>query len=310
MSINAHVGWWHVRHGRRPRVQLHRTVVGHPHQGRDAVEHGVALVSPCSASASCHCFSQSGAWLGTSFCQKPGRSHRWGTGASSPAGRRGTASIPAPPRRSSGSSRAWSGPSPPAGPGTAPCPGSSAFSVAALRSPTRRPCPGRRARPARRRSAAPTARPAGPRSAAGRSLRHNASGFAATSSLVRPVFTDSGMSSGSQPAFGVVVVLVEQQPLLLAARSRPRRTSTNRPASFSPCRSKWRSPRSIAASRVLGPCAGVPRAPVPHDDVATAVLALRDDALEVEVLDRVVLDVHRELARLRVQRRALRARPS
>ena len=48
------------------------------------------------------------------------------------------------------------------------------------------------------------------------------------------------------------------------------------------------------------------RAPVPDDDVAGAVLALRDDALEVEVLDRVVLDVDRHPADLGVERRALR----
>ena len=34
-----------------------------------------------------------------------------------------------------------------------------------------------------------------------------------------------------------------------------------------------------------------PGAPVPHHDVAAAVLAGRDHALEVEVVERVVLDV-------------------
>src|SRR6185295_1565150 len=36
---------------------------------------------------------------------------------------------------------------------------------------------------------------------------------------------------------------------------------------------------------------GLPRAPVPDDDVAGAVLLRRDDPFEVEVLDRVILDV-------------------
>ena len=48
-----------------------------------------------------------------------------------------------------------------------------------------------------------------------------------------------------------------------------------------------------------------PRAPVPDDDVAAAVLALADHALEVEVLDRVVLDVDGEALGARVERRAL-----
>ena len=52
-----------------------------------------------------------------------------------------------------------------------------------------------------------------------------------------------------------------------------------------------------------------PGAPVPDDDVAGAVLLRRDHALEVEVLDRVVLDVDRHPAHRRVERRALRDGP-
>ena len=48
---------------------------------------------------------------------------------------------------------------------------------------------------------------------------------------------------------------------------------------------------------------GCPRAGVPDDDVAAAVLAGRDDALEVDVLERVVLDVERGPAHGRVERR-------
>jgi len=46
---------------------------------------------------------------------------------------------------------------------------------------------------------------------------------------------------------------------------------------------------------------GLPGAPVPDDDVTGTVLAPRDDAFEVEVLDRVVLDVDGHPAGLRVQ---------
>src|SRR3954471_23510506 len=53
-------------------------------------------------------------------------------------------------------------------------------------------------------------------------------------------------------------------------------------------------------TRIRGPCT-----PVPHDDVAPAVLTRGDDALEVEVLERMVLDVHRHAADARIERGAL-----
>ncbi len=60
-----------------------------------------------------------------------------------------------------------------------------------------------------------------------------------------------GVVLGVPARLGVVVVLVEHEPLLLAA-ARPGpfsvRTSTNRPASRSPVRSKWISPASMAAA--------------------------------------------------------------
>ena len=61
--------------------------------------------------------------------------------------------------------------------------------------------------------------------------------------------------------------------------------------------------------RVVG-VGQLPRAPVPHDHVAAAVLAGGDHALEVEVAERVVLDVDRHPLRRRVERRALRHRPA
>ncbi len=54
---------------------------------------------------------------------------------------------------------------------------------------------------------------------------------------------------------------------------------------------------------------GLPRSPVPHDDVARSVLALRNDALEVQVLDRVILDMHRHASLAGIERRAARDRP-
>ena len=55
---------------------------------------------------------------------------------------------------------------------------------------------------------------------------------------------------------------------------------------------------------------GLPGSPVPDDDVSPAVLLRRDDALEVEVLDRVVLGAHRQAADLRVEGRPLRDGPA
>src|SRR5262245_14672415 len=51
------------------------------------------------------------------------------------------------------------------------------------------------------------------------------------------------------------------------------------------------------------------RAPVPHDDVATAVLALWDHALEVEVVERVILDMDRHAPVRWVERRTARHGP-
>ena len=46
-----------------------------------------------------------------------------------------------------------------------------------------------------------------------------------------------------------------------------------------------------------------PRAPIPHDDIAAAVLPGGDDTLEVEVVERMILDVHRHALRIGVERR-------
>ena len=131
-----------------------------------------------------------------------------------------------------------------------------------------------------------------------------------TSSLVRPDFTDRGCSSGSQPAHGVLVVLVQQQPLLLAAAVPPRAHEDEPAAQLLAVRGRSAARRPRPPASGSSPVAGLPRAPVPHDHVAAAVLAARDDALEVEVVERVVLDVHRQAPDVGVERRALRHRPA
>ena len=52
------------------------------------------------------------------------------------------------------------------------------------------------------------------------------------------------------------------------------------------------------------------RAPIPHDDVARTVLARRDDALEVEVLEGMVLDMDRHPPLIRIEARATRHCPA
>ena len=83
----------------------------------------------------------------------------------------------------------------------------------------------------------------------------------------------------------------------------------NRPRSFSPLRREL----ELAVRDRLAPVEGgrlpFPGAPVPDDHVAGAVLPRGDDAFEVEVLDRVVLDVDGHPPDGRVERRALGDRP-
>src|SRR4029079_15734902 len=62
--------------------------------------------------------------------------------------------------------------------------------------------------------------------------------------------------------------------------------------------------------RVGGLGLGLPGAPVPDDHVARAVLLGRDHSLEIEVLDRVVLDVDRHPPGARILGQALRDRPA
>ncbi len=98
---------------------------------------------------------------------------------------------------------------------------------------------------------------------------------------------------------GVFVTLVEEQPLVLprsgAGPCRPcARGRTGPPASRRRGRSGAHRPRPRPA--VLLVLGRRPPATVPDDHVAAAVLAGRDDALEVGVVERVVLHMNGEVA--------------
>ena len=84
------------------------------------------------------------------------------------------------------------------------------------------------------------------------------------------------------------VVLLEQQPagLVLAGLAASAAPASSRPSSFSPASRNLKAPlRCRSSASPIG--AQVPR--VPDDHRAAAILALRDHALEVDVVDRVVL---------------------
>jgi hypothetical protein len=91
--------------------------------------------------------------------------------------------------------------------------------------------------------------------AAGWSERHIRSGSALTSSLVRPLSTERGWSSGSHPPFANSSFLCSS-----SHRSRspslPVRTSTKRPRSFSPNMSRCSSPPASARPGSSTPSAG------------------------------------------------------
>ena len=105
---------------------------------------------------------------------------------------------------------------------------------------------------------------------------------------------------------GVVVVLLDQQPLVPPAIP----PHEGEPAAqLLAEEGEVQVARRDRLDRVV-PLGQRPATPVPHDDVAAAVLAGGDDALEVEVVERVVLDVGGEPLDVGVERRTLRAPPS
>ena len=144
---------------------------------------------------------------------------------------------------------------------------------------------------------------------------HTASRFSLTSSFVRPVLTERGWSSGSQPGtasssrFLISNHCSPSSSSKAAPRRRRRADDRKTPAQLLAVQAELQL--AVVDGLLRVGCLGIgrERAPVPDDDVAAAVLTLRDDALEVEVLDRVVLDMNGHPAHGRVEARALGDRP-
>ncbi len=149
-----------------------------------------------------------------------------------------------------------------------------------------------RARAARRRACAARCDDAAPR---GSPL--------ATCSTVRPESTEScGIVLGALRR-RVRVALLDEQPLVLAALRLDER----------PPAAQLVAVELEQELALVEPGGDVvqrdPRAAVPDDDGAGAVVVGRDHALEVHVVDGVVLDVHGEPLVGRIRRRPLRHRP-
>ena len=101
----------------------------------------------------------------------------------------------------------------------------------------------------------------------------------------------------------VLVVLVQQEPLLLAGPVGVPSHQDQPAAEFVTVHVGVQLARRDGGGGVIG---GVrfPGSAVPDDDVTAAVLAGRDHPFEVQVLDRVVFDVHGRALHGRVQRRS------
>ena len=115
---------------------------------------------------------------------------------------------------------------------------------------------------------------------------------------------------------GGLVVLVDEQPLVaVIALEGPARPAPAGPHDREAALELLavETELELAVLDALAPVEcrglGLPGAPVPDDDVARAVLLGRDDSFEIEVFDRMVLDVDGHAADLRVERRALRHGP-
>ena len=106
------------------------------------------------------------------------------------------------------------------------------------------------------------------------------------------------------PAFdGILVLFVQKEPLLLAGGIGPGPHQDEAAAQFVAVHIEVELPLPHRASRV-GRVSGLvcfPGALVPYDDIPAAVLAGRDYALEVEVVEGVVFDMERRSSGTRVQ---------
>ena len=133
-----------------------------------------------------------------------------------------------------------------------------------------------------------------------------AAGASRTSSFVRPDLTDRGWSSGSQPATAA------SSCFLSSSQSRPLPAVAHEheaTAQLLAIEVEVQVAGLDRGQRVVG-LGDRPRAPVPDDHVTAAVLAGRDHAFEVEVVERVVLDVDRHPPHVRIERRTLRHGPA
>src|ERR1700722_2571706 len=104
----------------------------------------------------------------------------------------------------------------------------------------------------------------------------------------------------------VVVILVQQQPLLVLA---PAADQDQPAAQFVAGDVHVQLAGRDPGRRVVG-LGRFPRADVPDDHVAAAVLTRGDHALELQVLNRVILDMHGQPPRLRIERRPVRHGPA
>ena len=108
---------------------------------------------------------------------------------------------------------------------------------------------------------------------------------------------------------GELVIFVQQQPLVRVLASAPA-THENKPAlELVAVNVSMQLAGGDGFDRILG-LVRHPGARIPHDHVAAAVLAGRDDALEVDVLDRMIFDVDSQPLRGRVQGRPVGHRPA
>src|SRR3954469_316180 len=108
----------------------------------------------------------------------------------------------------------------------------------------------------------------------------------------------------------VAVAMLDQEPIVTCAALTVVSHAHNNPAALQlfPSEGEFQLPlseRSFGIAAVLGS----PETAVPEHDRATAVLALRDGALEVPVIQRVVLDLCGEAPITRIERGTLRDRP-
>ena len=136
---------------------------------------------------------------------------------------------------------------------------------------------------------------------------------AAICSMVRPEATERSFVRMASPSPGLAHssrCLISSQLLRLPpSRSCFMRTSTQPPCSLSPASTNFSSPLRSASVDVLV-ALGQPEAAIPQHDGAAAILALGDRALEVAVVERMVLDLDGEALVVRIERRALGHRPA